>query len=201
MKDFAYQSLEKIINQALSLDPEANAQMAELAGHTIALDITDWKVKLVLKLTTEGVRLCQEEPAEIDAILSGPFLGIVQTACSGGDLTTLRKTGLRMEGDIQLAEKLKNILSNLDIDWEEPLSRFLGPTITGGLGSAIRRASSMAKNVFESGVNQISTYLKTDSGCLPTEAEMTQFNRAVSVLRHDVDRLEARFKKLKGEQS
>jgi ubiquinone biosynthesis protein UbiJ len=201
MKNFAYQSLEKIMNQALSLDPEGKAQMADLAGHTVVLDITDWKLKLILVLTTEGVRVCQEEPEKIDALLSGSFLAIVQTACSGGDPNTMRKTGLRIEGDIQLAEKLKHILSGLDIDWEAPLSRFLGPTVAGGLGLGIRRASSAIKNLFQSSVNQVSTYLKTDSGCLATQAEITQFNRGVSLLRHDVDRLEARVNQLEGDRS
>jgi ubiquinone biosynthesis protein UbiJ len=196
MKELAYQTLEKIINQALNLDPEAKEQLAELADQTVALEITDWHLKLTLLLTNNGVRLLSDEPEEIDATISGPLLGIMQTACSGGDAATMRQTGLRMKGNIQLAEKLKHILSGLDIDWEEPLSRLLGPTIAGGMGEGVRRASSIAKSMLQSGVNQLSTFLKTDSGCLPSEAEITQFNRAVTVLRYDVDRLEARLNKL-----
>lgn len=193
MKAFAYQTLEKIINRALSLDPEAKEQLAELAGNTVALKITDWNLMIILALTNDGVKCLSEEPETIDATLSGPLFGIAQTACSGGNPTTMRQVGLRMEGDIQLAEKLKWILSGLDLDWEEPLSRFIGPTLAGGVGRGARKASQVAKSAFHSGINQLSTFLKTDSQCLPSEAEVTQFSRAVTVLRYDVDRLEARI--------
>ena len=195
MKELACKSLEKLINQGLALDPEAKAQMAELTGHVIALDITDWKIKLIMELTADGIRIAKTEPEQIDATISGPLFGIAQTACSGGNPTTMRKAGLRMEGDIELAEKLKHILSGLDIDWEEPLSKLVGPTIAGGVGEGLRGAYKLAKGMLSSGANQLSTFLKTDSGCLPSEDEITQFNRAVTVLRHDVDRLEARINK------
>jgi ubiquinone biosynthesis accessory factor UbiJ len=199
MKDVALHSLETLINRTLALDPEAKAQVAELSGSTVALDITDWKIKLVMELTEGGIKIQKTEPEDIDATISGPLLGILQTACAGGDPATMRQTGLRMEGDIQLAEKLKRILSGLDLDWEEPLSRLLGPTAAGGLGSGIRHMRSLTKDLLKSGANQLATFLKTDSGCLPSEAEILHFNRAVTVLRFDADRLEARFNKLTSE--
>lgn len=196
MKEFACQSLEKVINRALALDPEAKAQLAELASNVIALDITDWNIKFVMELTDEGVKLHADEPEEIHATISGPLFGILQTACSGGKSSVMRQAGLHMQGDIQLAEKLRHVLSGLDIDWEEPLARYLGPTIAGSISTGAKRARSMLKDMLESGTNQLATFLKADSGLLPAQDEVTQFNRAVTVLRHDVDRLEARMNKL-----
>lgn len=193
MKAWVYQTLGKLINQALSLDPEAKEQLAQLADQTVALEITDWQLKFTLLLTTNGVQLLNEEPQTIDATISGPLLGIMQTACSGGDPTTMRQAGLRMEGDIRLAEQLKRILSSLEIDWQEPLSQVVGPTLSSGMSEGMHRTNEIVKNIFRSGVNQLTTFLTTDSGCLPSEAEITQFNRAVTVLRYDVDRLEARL--------
>lgn len=200
MKNWVYTRLESIINQTLALDPEAQAQLAQLAGRSVALDITDWRIHCALQITEQGVRLLIDMPESVDARLSGPLMGLLQTMQSGGSSSTMRQSGLRMEGDVQLAEQLKHILSRLDIDWEAPLQDKLGPTVSGGIGIGLRKLHRIGKQVFQSGRQQISTFLKTDSDCLPSDAEVTQFNRAVTVLRHDMDRLEARWDNWRAKQ-
>lgn len=193
MKTWIYARLETLINKTLALDPEAQMQLAQLAGRTVSLDITDWKIKTTVQITEQGVQLLTEKPVTVDASLSGPLMGLLQTAQAGGSSSAMRQSGLRMEGDVQLAEKLKHILAGLDIDWEAPLQHAFGPTLSGGIGVGLRKLQRAGKQILSSSRNQIGTFLKTDSDCLPSAAEVTQFNRSVTVLRHDVDRLEARL--------
>ena len=197
MKHLAYRALEELINRALDLDPQAKEQLIELKGHLVALEITDRNLKWVLEITDQGISFRRDEPDSIDATISGPLLGILQTACDGGSPSTMRKTGLRLEGDIQLAESLKNILAGLDMDWEAPLANCVGPTVAGGIGMGVEQLLRFTKKTLSAGKVQLATYLKTDSGCLPSEQEVQHFNRTVTVLRHDVERLEARINHLR----
>ena len=185
--------LETAFNQLLRLDPEMPPRLAELAGAVIAIDLEGLGLSVYLQPDAHGVRVLTEYDGEPTAQISGTPLALARYW--RGDKTAAHT--LTMAGDAAVARQFQTLLTQLDIDWEEQLSRIIGDAAAHQLGEFWRGFRHWSRRSSETLLRNGGEYLHYELRALPPRPAVEHFLSAVDALREDADRLAARIARLR----
>jgi ubiquinone biosynthesis protein UbiJ len=192
----AISGLEALINRYLRLDPAIGPRLATLSGRCIAVELSGLDTTLYVFPDEHGIQLREHVERLPDTVLRGTPLGMVRLGVGGNTEKTLFSRDVLIEGDVETGQAFKAILDELDIDWEEQLSRLTGDVVAHHLGNVARRG----RRAIELGIGtlekDIGEYLQEELRVLPTRIETENFSADVTRISMDVDRLSARLKRL-----
>lgn len=194
-------AIETAINAWLKLDDEALPRFAELDGKIIRLHITGLDLNLYFLPASSGIQVMgsyssEEEGGIVDATIHGAPMALMRLGTSTNAGKTLLESDVEIDGDMRIAEKFSAILSEVDIDWEDHLSKLVGTIIAHQAGQVTRNAKGWIKDSAEKMQSNTAEYLNEESELIPTEAEVSDFINQVDEIRMAVDRLDARIKLL-----
>ena len=189
-------SLETSINRYLALDPEKMAQFASLEGKVIAIDIKGIDESLYLYPGADGIMVMGDFDGEADTTLSGTPLALARLGLSENAAPVLFSGEVKIAGDSRLGHQFKRLLSEVNIDWEEQLSTYLGDVLAHQLGNVARDWNHWFQRSKQSLALDLGEYLQEESRMVATKAELDRFVSRVDQLREAVDRLDARIHKL-----
>ena len=102
---------------------------------------------------------------------------------------------VKIIGDMGLADEMRKIFSQLDLDWEGGLAEYTGDVVAHEIGKFVRGGLGFLKRTHENLQQTTKEYCQEEIRVLPTRDEMENFVSEVSKLRDDVERLEVRIKK------
>ncbi|MGB5541336.1 MAG: SCP2 sterol-binding domain-containing protein [Gammaproteobacteria bacterium] len=188
--------LESAANGWMGLDPDNRARMAALEGRCIGIDLTGTGLQLYLYPGEHGIRISGEHEGPADTLLHGSPLALARLGIGGTTGKPLFTGEVTISGDVETGQEFKAILDEMDIDWEEHLSRLAGDTVAHRLGNAARRAGRTLRHGRLTLEQDIGDYLKEELRLLPARIEVDNFAADVARLRTDADRLAARIKRL-----
>ena len=194
-KQLLLSALQSALNAGLHLDPYTVQRLGSLAGKVVALELRGVNVTLFLALQSDRIEVRGEHTGAADARLSGTPLAFARLGLSG-DRAALHTGDVQISGDTDLGQQLQDILVAMDIDWEEHLSRFTGDVVAHQAGNAARASQRWAQQSSTALLQDAGEYLKYERDLLPDRAQVETFMQQVDVLRDDVERLEARVKRL-----
>lgn len=187
---------ESAVNQYLSLDPEISAQLGGLEGRCIAIEISTPPIKLFCFPRAGGLSLQSVFEDEADCKISGSLAGVLKMIRSENPAEILSSGEVSILGDSRLAQDFSDTLSRMDIDWEELLSKLTGDFAAHRIGNVVRQGQHFLLDSLKAFRLDSSEYLQEESGILPTRVEIEKFIHDVDVLRDDVERLDAKIRKL-----
>ncbi|HHJ15353.1 MAG TPA: sterol-binding protein [Gammaproteobacteria bacterium] len=188
-------ALETALNLYLKQDPLALQRCAKLDGKVIAVDITDLGLSLYFLPGSNGVLVAGHYEGDADTRLRGSLPGFVRLTL-GSREDALFKGAVEIQGDTDTGHQFQAILSGVDWDWEEQLSRVTGDLLAHQAGSLVRKAKHFIKSSQATLQQDLSEYLQEEARILPTAIEVRYFLDDVDRLRADVDRLAARLDRL-----
>lgn len=188
-------TLETALNLYLRQDPLALQRCAKLDGKVIAIDITDLDLSLYFLPGADGVLVAGCYEGDIDTWLRGSLPGFARLAL-GSREDALFKGAVEIQGDTETGQQFQAILSGVDWDWEEQLSRLSGDVIAHQAGNLVRKAQHFIKHSHATLQQDLSEYLQEEARLLPTAIEASYFLDDVDQLRASVDRLAARLDRL-----
>lgn len=195
--DAMLHAAEAVINRGLRLDAAALPRLAELSGTCIALEVTDINWVIYMLPGTAGLSLRRDYPGVPDARLNGAGWALLRLGMHKGNArAALSASGVQISGDIELVQQLKRILDAIEIDWEELLSKLVGDLCARKLANALRDTRRWGVRTAESLAYNFAEYQQEESRTLPTRAEMEEFLAEVDATRDDVERVEARLRRL-----
>ena len=191
--------LETAINRVLALDSDAAQRLSRLDGRLLRLDLEGLGIELFMSFEYGAVLVSVAGEREADTVVSGTPVALFMMAAPDevGDWG-LPGSGVRIQGDANLARDLGKVFSQLELDWEGPLSGILGDTLGFQVASGLRQGVSAARSAAQTLSGQLAEYLRHEAGPVVAKPEMRQFEQAVDDLRDGVDRLEARLRSLEG---
>jgi ubiquinone biosynthesis accessory factor UbiJ len=183
--------IDKIINQYLKLDPTSEQRLVKLAGKLIAINVGYFDYTLYLLLQSEGVALLKDSAQQPDVTLRGTPLDFLRYSLSN------KFTGdIAVSGDMEVAQQFKELFAQLDIDWEEQLSKVTGDVVAHQIGKFFRALCEWCKRSADTLRQDVSEYVQEEAQLFPPRAELQDFFADVDKLRDDVERIELRIKKL-----
>ena len=192
----AISGLEAIINRYLRLDPAIGLRLSTLSGRCIGIEFRGLDLTLYVFPDEHGIQLRDHSEAVPDTVLRGTPLAVVQLGIGGNTEKTLFSGDVVIEGDVETGQAFKAILDELDIDWEEQLSKLTGDVLAHQLGNMARHGRCAFRVGIDTLEKDISEYLQEELRLLPTRIETENFSAAVTRISMDVDRLSARLKRL-----
>jgi len=201
-------ALETALELYLKQDPDALRHAAVLEGKVIALDITGTGLSLYFMPGAKGILVAGHYEGEADTRLRGSPFGFAKLmlgAREQGELRSKRgrpgvdalfEGAVEIQGDTEAGQQFQDILSAVDWDWEEQLSRVTGDVIAHQTGNLARKVAQFINNSRSTLQQDVSEYLQEEARLLPARIEVGYFLDDVDQIRADVDRLGARVERL-----
>ncbi|MDH5408127.1 MAG: SCP2 sterol-binding domain-containing protein [Gammaproteobacteria bacterium] len=190
-------TIENAANVYLRQSPESLDKLAKLQGKVIAVELRGIQQTLYLRPDHQGLLVQGHHEGEVDASLSGTPLSFAELSLSPHANRVLFRGDVKISGDIRLGQDFKRILDELEIDWEELLSKYTGDVIAHKAGDLLRGLSQWSKAALRQTGENAAEYLQQESFDLPIAAEVEPFIKGVDILRDDVERLAARVARLR----
>ncbi len=188
--------LEQALNAALALDANTNKRLQSINGKIIELDFSNTDQRLFLQPLNGNLKLMSHYAGAVDTTLRGSLFDLLRLRSErSGEVMFGR--GVEIDGDVELGTQFQRIIEKLDIDWEEHLSRISGDIIAHQIGNTVRELFTWGKRAASHLSDDITDYLQEETYTLPTGTEIENFLDEIDTLRSDVDRLEAKLKKLR----
>lgn len=196
-RDLALESLERGINALLQLDPMACKKLAPHHGKVIGIHLRGPEITLYFVPNQQGrLQLFDHIEGEPDALLSGSPLDLLRSGDKEQGSRQLFAGRVGISGATALAHDFGATLGGLDIDWEEPLSKFTGDILAHQIGSVVRKTAHWAKSTSSRMEANLGEYLTEEARLLPHPLEVEAFITQVDELREHSDRLSARVRLL-----
>jgi len=193
-------TLETAFNAWLKLDAETHGsaltRLQTLQGKLICLHISNPDLWLYFLPTADSVRVTTSYDAEPDVTIHGSALALMRLSAAEDSGKAMLEQGIKLEGDMALGNRFSQILREIDIDWEELLSRAVGDVLAHQMGQVVHNAKGWLDSSAHAMRLNTQEYLQEEVRVLPADAEIRHYLDAVDTLRMDVDRLDARLKRL-----
>lgn len=187
-------ALEAAVNRVLALDENSVDRLERLEGKVLQLDLDGVAITLYFSFAFGAVEVTLASASEPDARVSGTPVALFNLAAPmDGDGWGAPGSGVRIEGDANLARDLGKLFEQLDPNWQAPLDSLLGGTLGFQVGEGLRRGAERLRDTLRDSLTMAGRYLNDESGTLAEPSAIDDFNRAVDDLRDGVDRLETRL--------
>jgi len=184
--------LDRAFNQTIVLDADAARRLKPLDGRSVKLALSGLNIDLFFSGQGDRLRVLAESDVEPDTTILGSPTALL--AMSVPDWRS-PGSGVRIEGDAGTAQALEKLFKQLDPDIEGLIVRHLGPVLGHQVWRLMLDAASVSRHGSKVAGEQISRYLREESGLLVSREEMNGLTGDIDELREAVDRLEARLRR------
>ncbi|VAW54685.1 Protein YigP (COG3165) clustered with ubiquinone biosynthetic genes [hydrothermal vent metagenome] len=188
--------IETAINRYLALDPEMLDKLAQFDGKVIKLVMTGIDKIFYMLPNASGIQVLTDYDGTPDTVLCGSPVSLFKMGLVSNTANMLLKGEVEISGDTRLGHQFKNIFSQMDIDWSEPLANLVGDGIAYQIQQSANKFSRWGKQSAASVSSSVSEYLQEESRDVVTDTELNIFYEEVDQLRNNVDRLQAKIKNL-----
>ncbi len=196
MKPSITQALQTALNRYLALDPETKTHFKRLQGKKVTLELTGIKMKVHLVFTEQGIEVTTDASIKADAVITGSPLSLLHMTLNKKDRQRFFAEDVSIQGDLDLGQEVIDLFDNMEIDWEEYLSRYIGDVSAHQIGRAARSVKNFVKRTHEMFLQNTNEYVHEEIDLFPAREALQDFFQEVDALRMDVDRLEARVAQL-----
>lgn len=191
-------TIQSALNRYLRLDPATLSRLGKLDGKVIAVELKglDWKWHLLPDASGVTVRTDYEGIPDTQMCGTPWALLRMSTQKQGGNASALFSGDVEISGDVELGQRFKKILDEIDIDWEELLSKVVGDVVAHQAGNTARRAREWGSRSLDTLGQNFAEYQQEEARNLPVPHEMSEFLKGVDTLRDDVERTAQRVRRL-----
>jgi ubiquinone biosynthesis accessory factor UbiJ len=181
-------TLEKVLHKIVAMDPASPTLLQKVQSKQLALQLQELPWRFVLS-ATEQTLLLNQHNEKVDCVITTD-LATLQKLNDPSQLTRLIKQDkLQIDGDLQVAQQFSSLLQQLNPDWQQHLSGWLGDALAHKVANAIQQLQLYIQTQLQQ-LEQATVELAHDELALsPTQAEMNQFSREVSQLQARLDQL------------
>jgi len=183
--------------KAADIQPE---QLAPMVGKVLKLRVTDLDLDVWIICGEERWWLATESQENADVELSGTLGSLVETARS---LTRpnapLIFEGLDIRGSVGVLQTMQKVFQAMDLDWEDVVTKALGPVPAGLLIKTLRAARERWLTSRESVKRQTQEYLQSEQNTVVTHTTFAHSETRMTALNRQIDRLDARIKRIEAQ--
>ncbi|MAY39448.1 MULTISPECIES: SCP2 sterol-binding domain-containing protein [Spongiibacter] len=193
----ALAGLEDSVNRALRLDPRSAARLLELDGECFALHLQEPDLNLGLSVAGDRLRLMLTPPENPSTALRGRWSEFAAVATASDPAAALINGDIQVSGDTAPLLALRKLLSELELDWEQPLADAFGDVAAHQIGRGLRAGQKWLQNTGRNLRRQLGDFLLEESRLLPHPIQAEAFYRDIDELNARSERLEARIRRLR----
>ncbi|WP_337080019.1 ubiquinone biosynthesis accessory factor UbiJ [Aeromonas dhakensis] len=184
--------IETSLNRLLELDKQSPERLRKLAGKVLKLELRELK-PLWFVFSGRRLDVLAKFEGEADAVLSLSLTALVLLKDPSSLTRYIREEKLDLSGDPQLVQAFSVLLGELDIDWEEELSRYTGDVLAHTLLRGARQARRLLGRELCRSQRQLAEYLTEEIRLAPGPLEVASFNDDVELLAQQMKAVELRL--------
>lgn len=189
-------ALETALARAMTLAPDAQQDLQELAGTVLAIEFTQPAAECYVAISSRGgISLSQHCELPVATRVRGQLEDFIRLAGSDDPAATLINSDLEVVGNTAPLLAVQAIVANLDPDWEAPLVDALGDVAGHQVAQGLRGFFKWGRSAAESLRRQLSEFILEEGRLSPPKAELDHFFKEIDALGLKVDRLQSRIKK------
>ncbi|MEL7386285.1 MAG: SCP2 sterol-binding domain-containing protein [Pseudomonadota bacterium] len=188
--------VERIINQLLPLDPQLQGKLAAIADKQLLIEVRDWQQSILCVYSDEQIHLYSTQERRFDCMISADINTLLALKDPSMLTQLIRQDKLDLQGDLNLAQGFSNAFAELDIDWPEHFSRYIGDAPAQQLWlsfQALKRRGSQTKSKLE---NTLTTLCQDELSVTIHPLELAEFKQQNRQLKSQVSQLEMRINAL-----
>lgn len=201
--------IEFAVNRLLSTDEKARIEISALDGKIVLIVIDGLNVKLYASFRAGHITLSDEYPqsspgssppdpkTNVDVQLRGKIKDFVALIKNQRDGESVSAGQVEIQGDLATAQRVQNLLRNLNIDIEEIVAQATSDAFAYRLGRAARNSFGLIKNGLKGLEQDIGNYMLYEKRVTPSPDELLDFAANVDDVTLRVERLGLRVEKLK----
>jgi ubiquinone biosynthesis protein UbiJ len=197
LKTISLQALQFAINQAMGLDPSISEKLLALDQKVIEMVVSPLNVHFYICILKGQFILKSSWHQKPDTIIYSNPMGLIRLSIlPSSKMRSLFNDQIRISGDIQLGQQLKQIFDTMHVDWEGHLAFFTGDVVAHHIGKVFRKGRDIGKQYGEGFKKGAQYYLTHEVDMVPSKQDVEQFNHEVDELRLRTERLAAHIQSL-----
>lgn len=189
-------TLEVAVNKIASLDPSFSERSQALLGRRLMVEVEELKVPLTFVVTEQRINVLSAR-GETNHCSIKTSLSALKELKDPNQITKLiKEERLELNGDLQLAQQVSELVKQTEIDWEEHLSEYLGDGLAHKVTSRFKHFGQLLAEKNQDFADVFTEFAQDEAKLTPHPAEVKQFSDKVSQTRAKVDKLSARIAKM-----
>ena len=188
--------IEIALSRYIDMDPDTKSEMPALADKVIKITIREIDLPLIMQVSDSRIKVLPSYDSEIHSEMRASVFSLMKLSTASDASSSALGGDIEMSGDLETGRQFRDLLSKVDIDWEEILSQYTGDIVAHKIGNSIRTLTDWGKKTLESLSKDVSEYLQEESRQVPTQYEIKDYLAKVDDVRLATDRVEARTKQL-----
>jgi ubiquinone biosynthesis protein UbiJ len=189
--------LAHALTRLIATDSVAMARLRALRGRVAAVHVNGIAPTLYAAVDGDALILATATARDPDVTLSGRIVDFVEFARARRGAETVPAGRLQISGDLGTAQALQALLDDLDVDWEALLAERVGEVAAHQAGRGVRAATARLTAARTAWREDLGAWLQDEARLLPAPDEVEAFMRETMALASDVERLAARFARLR----
>tara|TARA_B100000686_G_scaffold354042_1_gene462331 strand:- start:2269 stop:2904 length:636 start_codon:yes stop_codon:yes gene_type:complete len=187
-------SIEKILNQLISIDSHVNEKLKKFSGKTLAIHTTNPTFTITTFIEAEKISLSSAELEDSRII---PDVAITAELADFLFLLTDKDTPLadariKVVGDVHLIQAIQTTIRSLDTQWADLLAPIVGDIVTNEVSQFVNDLQAWKIETDQRIKRNIPDYLIEESKLIPNPNDVKKFSENLEALRLRIDRLNAK---------
>lgn len=183
--------LARITARALQDSPRTAALLSQLRDRRLLLTVRGTPLRLLIESSGEQLRAVLDTHLRADAHIDGAPLSLL--ALAGEDAqAVIRRGDVRIDGDLDVAQRFRDLAMLLRPDLENELAPLLGRSGAHLAMRGLRQALDWGRGALWTSAQNVADYMAHESRTLVSLAEAEHYLSGVEQLREQLDRLDAR---------
>ena len=191
---------EQVITAGMRAADIKPDQLAPMVGKVLKVRITDLDLDIWISCGEERWWLATEPQDSADVELSGTLGSLIETAKALTQSSApLIFEGLDIRGSVGVLQTMQKTFQDIDLDWEDVATRALGPVPANLLIKTVRTARAQWLTSRASLKRQTDEYFRSEQSALITSDLFLDMGKRTTSLTRQIDRLDARLKRIEGQ--
>ncbi|GAB59749.1 ubiquinone biosynthesis accessory factor UbiJ [Rheinheimera nanhaiensis] len=180
---------EVAMARLIAMDPDAKPRLARLSGKQLSFRLKEWPTTLVLSATHDTILFNQHDNSVDCAIVTD--MASLRLLRDPSQLTRLIKAdALQIDGDIQVAQQYSYFFQQLNPDWQQRLSLYVGDGAAHKISQSLLQWQHYLTEKSRALAQMGGELLQDELRVSPDKTELALFSSAVSDLAARTDVLQ-----------
>ncbi|MDW6002549.1 ubiquinone biosynthesis accessory factor UbiJ [Vibrio mangrovi] len=188
-------TIETVLNRLVQDDPALVRQLARLKGNVIQIHLKELDKTLTFVFSQQIDVLAQYEGTP-DCYLSLTLSILPQLQEQANITQLIKQDKLVLEGDMQLAQKFSQLMTDCKPDWEEWLSRLTGDVVAHTVAQGVKDFGHFLQSHHQRHQSHLAQVLTEEWRIAPGPLELADFCDQVDEVQSQLSRLEVRIQSL-----
>jgi ubiquinone biosynthesis protein UbiJ len=138
-------AIEQLLNQLIKLDKDFVGDLIPVVRQQLSIEVTDLSVSLTLLFDGGKFIVLPIANQDSDCFICADLNTLLDLKQPENVTHLIRNGKLNLEGDLNLAQQFSKAFNNLNIDWANNLSRYLGDGPAYTLVSFVKQSAQTLK--------------------------------------------------------